>query len=100
MALLLYLMFLSRSSHGHRSIGDRECRVLVGLEVHRECSTPVLTLNDRCDAVTLVCGVEHRQGLSVRATNWANKIHHLHTERWQQQFSDRWLKGADITKNR
>lgn len=81
MLLLHYLVFFSRSGHGHRSVGDCECCALVGLEGHREGSTPLLALSDRGDAATLVCGVEHRQGLSVRASDRANKIHHLGTER-------------------
>lgn len=72
---LFYQVFLSINSHGQWSVGDLVCLVLEGLKGHRGCSTPLLALYDRSDAARLVCGVEHGQGLGVRATYCANKIH-------------------------
>lgn len=77
--MLLYQVFLSISSHGQRSVGDLICFVLEGFKDHRGRSTPLFALYDRFDAAVLVCGVGHGQGLGVRATYWANKIHHLET---------------------
>lgn len=84
MLVLLYQVFLSISSHGQRSVGDFICLVLEGFKGHGGCSAPLRALNHRFDAATLVCRVEHRQGLGVRATYWAYKIHHLETKRGQQ----------------
>lgn len=72
-------MFLSISSHGQWSVGDLICLVLEGFKDHGGRSAPLLALYDRSDAALLVCGVEHVQGLSVRATYWAYEIHHLET---------------------
>ncbi len=77
--MLLYQVFLSISSHGQGSVGDLVCLALEGFKGHRGRSAPLLALYDRSDAAMLVCGVEHWQGLDVRATNRANKIHHLET---------------------
>lgn len=70
-------MFFSISSHGQWSVGDVICLVLDGFKDHRGRSIPVLAFYDRSDGALLVCGVEHLQGLSARATDWAYKIHHL-----------------------
>lgn len=78
---VLYQVFLSISSHGQWTVGDLVCLVLEGSKDHGGCSAPLLALYDRSDAALLVCGVEHMQGLSVRATYWAYKIHHLDTRK-------------------
>lgn len=83
--MLLYLVFFSIRSHGQWSVGDLICLVLEGFKDHGGCSSPLLALNDRSDATLLVCGVEHRQGLGVRATYRANKTHNLEMERKQQE---------------
>lgn len=77
---LLYQVFLCISiSHGQGSVGDLVRLVLVGFKVHGGRGAPLLALYERSDAAKLVCGVEYGQGLGVRATYWANKIHHLET---------------------
>lgn len=77
--VLLYQVFLSISSHGQWSVGDLVCLVLERFKGHGGCSAPLFALYDRFDAALLVCGVGHGEGLCVRASYWANKIHHLET---------------------
>lgn len=61
----LYQMFLSINSHGQRSVGDHIGVALERLENHRRRSSPVLAIDDRSYAATLVCWVDHRQRLGV-----------------------------------
>jgi len=77
----LYQMFLFISGHGKWSVRDVNSLVLVRFKGHKQCSSPPLALNERSDAATLICGVEYRQGLGLRAAHWAKKIHHLERKR-------------------
>lgn len=85
MFLLLYQMFLSISSHSQRSVGDLIHLVLVWFKGHEESGAPLLALDDRSDAAALVCGVEDRKALSVRASHRTNKMHRLQKERRRKE---------------
>lgn len=78
---LLYQVFLCIGRHGQRSVRDLVRLVLEGSEDDGGSSAPLLALYDWSDAALLVYGVEHVQGLSVRAPHRACKIHHLEVRR-------------------
>lgn len=79
MYIVVYQVFVSLCGHGKWVVHDLKCLILERFKHYSGCTCPLLSLNHRSDGTALVCWVQHRQGLSVRATHWANKIHRLET---------------------